>query len=79
MEKYDIEFCEQPMRTWYDDRLPELMRLSPVKIMGDESIYNHHDARMHINSNSCDYINIKLAKSGGLFEAKKIHDTRSCK
>ena len=22
--KYDIEFCEQPMRTWYDDRLPEL-------------------------------------------------------
>ena len=74
LENYDIEFCEQPMRTWYDDRLPELMQLSPVKIMGDESIYNHHDARKQINSNSCDYINIKLAKSGGLFEAKKIHD-----
>ncbi|MGN6180390.1 MAG: mandelate racemase/muconate lactonizing enzyme family protein, partial [Mucilaginibacter sp.] len=42
---YAIQFCEQPMRTWYDDKLPELMRLSPVKIMGDESIYNHHDAR----------------------------------
>jgi L-alanine-DL-glutamate epimerase-like enolase superfamily enzyme len=24
--EYDIEFCEQPMRTWYNDRLPELMR-----------------------------------------------------
>jgi len=71
---YDIQFCEQPMRTWYDDRLPELMRLSPVKIMGDESIYNHHDARKQINSGSCDYINIKMAKSGGIFEAKKIHD-----
>jgi len=74
MRKYDIEFCEQPMRTWYDDRLPELMKLSPVKIMADESVYNHHDARKQINSNSCHYINIKLAKSGGIYEAKQIHD-----
>jgi o-succinylbenzoate synthase len=73
--QYDIEFCEQPMRTWHDDRLPELMKLSPVKIMADESVYNHHDARMQINSGSCDYINIKMAKSGGILEAKKIHDT----
>ena len=77
MEDYDIAFCEQPMRTWYDDRLPELMSLSPIKIMGDESIYNHHDARKQLNSGSCDYINIKLAKSGGMFEAKLIHDLAS--
>jgi L-Ala-D/L-Glu epimerase len=74
MGKYDIEFCEQPMRTWYDDRLPALMQLSPIKIMADESVYNHHDARKQINSNSCHYINIKIAKSGGIFEARKIHD-----
>ncbi|QHS57647.1 dipeptide epimerase [Mucilaginibacter sp. 14171R-50] len=73
--EYDIEFCEQPMRTWHNDRLPELMGLSPVKIMADESVYNHHDARMQIESGSCDYINIKMAKSGGILEAKKIHDT----
>ena len=72
--QYDVEFCEQPMRTWYDDRLPELKKLSPVKIMADESVYNHHDARKQINSNSCDYINIKFSKSGGIFEAKQIHD-----
>jgi L-alanine-DL-glutamate epimerase-like enolase superfamily enzyme len=72
--QYDIEFCEQPMRTWYDDRLPELMKLSPVKIMADESVYNHHDARKQINSGSCNYINIKMAKCGGILEAKKIHD-----
>ncbi len=72
--KYDIDFCEQPMRTWYDDRLPELMILSPVRIMADESVYNHHDARKQINTKSCDYINIKMAKSGGIFEAKQIHD-----
>lgn len=72
---YDIEFCEQPMRTWYDDLLPQLMKLSPVKIMADESVYNHHDARKQINSVSCHYINIKMAKAGGILEAKQIHDT----
>ena len=74
LANYNVEFCEQPMRTWYDDRLPELMKISPVKIMADESVYNHHDARRLINSGSCHYINIKLAKSGGIYEAKKIHD-----
>jgi len=72
--QYDIEFCEQPMRTWYDDKLPKLMKLSPVKIMADESVYNHHDARRQIESGSCHYINIKMAKSGGIFEARQIHD-----
>ncbi len=74
MALLNIEFCEQPMRTWYDDRLPELKAKSPIKIMADESCYNHHDARRLINSNSCDMINIKFAKSGGLAEAKRIHD-----
>ena len=30
MGPYDIEFCEQPMRTWFDDSLPELLKLSPI-------------------------------------------------
>lgn len=74
LEQYDIEFCEQPMRTWFDDQLPELMRLSPVKIMADESVYNHYDALKQMKTNSCHYINIKLSKSGGINEAIKIHD-----
>ena len=76
---YNIEFCEQPMRTWFDDRLPELMQLSPIKIMADESVYNHHDARKQIGTASCDYINIKLAKSGGIHEAIRIHNLASSK
>jgi len=74
MAQYNIEFCEQPMRTWYDDRLPELHLNSPIKIMADESCYNHHDARKLINSKSCSYINIKFSKSGGILEAQKIHE-----
>jgi len=69
-----IEFCEQPMRTWYDDRLPELTLNSPIRIMADESCYNHHDARRLLNSNSCDYLNIKFAKSGGILGAQQIHE-----
>ena len=72
--KYDIEFCEQPMRTWFDNQLPGLRKLSPVKIMADESVYNHYDALKQISNSSCDYINIKFSKSGGIYEAKQIHD-----
>lgn len=74
MEIFDIQFCEQPMRTWFDDQLPELSLNSPIKLMADESCYNHHDARKLINSKSCEYLNIKFAKSGGILEAQKIHE-----
>lgn len=71
---FNIEFCEQPMRTWFDDRLPELKANSPIKLMADESCYNHHDARKLINSQSTEYLNIKFSKSGGILEAQKIHE-----
>ncbi|MDB5120746.1 MAG: dipeptide epimerase [Sphingobacteriales bacterium] len=75
MNDLNIEFCEQPLRTWYDDLLPQLKVFSPIKIMADESCYNHHDARKLIKANACNYINIKLAKSGGISEAIKIYET----
>jgi L-alanine-DL-glutamate epimerase-like enolase superfamily enzyme len=72
--QYTIQFCEQPMRHWNDDKLPELIKQSPVKIMADESVFDHHDAERLIKAKACDYVNIKFAKSGGIHEAKKIHD-----
>src|SRR5450631_2482455 len=69
----DIAFCEQPLRRWNDCRLPELRKISPVKIMADESVFNHHDASRLIASGACDYINIKFAKSGGIAEAQRIN------
>lgn len=74
MQDLQIQFCEQPMRAWNDDYLPELMRVSPVKIMADESCYTHHDARRLIRAQACNYINIKLVKSGGICEALKIQE-----
>ncbi|MFD2163742.1 mandelate racemase/muconate lactonizing enzyme family protein [Paradesertivirga mongoliensis] len=77
MSDLDIQFCEQPMSAWYDDLLPALRKISPIKIMADESCFNHHDARKLINDNACDYINIKFSKSGGITESLKIYETAS--
>jgi L-alanine-DL-glutamate epimerase-like enolase superfamily enzyme len=71
--EYGIEFCEQPMRYWHDEQLPQLRQLSPVKIMADESVYDHHDAARIIKAEACDYVNIKFAKSGGIQGATEIN------
>lgn len=73
MGKFNIQFCEQPMRTWNDEQLPTLSKLSPIPIMADESVYTHHDAERMIRNKCCTYINIKFAKSGGIYEAIKIN------
>lgn len=77
MEKYNIEFCEQPMRAHNDRFLPELIAQTSIKIMADESCYSHFDAERLIADKACDYINIKFSKSGGIREALKIYETAS--
>lgn len=77
LEPYQIEFCEQPMRTYNNHLLPNLLAQTSIKIMADESVYTHHDAQQIITNKSAHYINIKFAKSGGINEAQKIIDVAS--
>jgi L-alanine-DL-glutamate epimerase-like enolase superfamily enzyme len=74
MQHLDIQFCEQPMRRWMDDKMPSLRRISSIPIMADESVFDHHDAERMIRNLACDAINIKLSKAGGIHEALKIHE-----
>lgn len=74
MGDYQIQFCEQPMRKWNDELLPELCALSPIPVMADESVFTHHDAKRIIKNKACHYINIKFAKSGGIREAIRINE-----
>ncbi|MDE1191808.1 MAG: dipeptide epimerase [Arachidicoccus sp.] len=74
LESMNIEFCEQPMRGYDDKFLPELRKTTSIKIMADESCYNHYDAIRLAEAKACDYINIKFSKSGGIAEAKRIQD-----
>lgn len=70
---YNIQFCEQPMRKYNDELLPQLCKLSPIPVMADESVFTHHDAERIIRNKAATYINIKFAKSGGINEAIKIN------
>jgi len=72
---YDIGFCEQPMHHRLDYLLPELKKNVTIPIMADESVFDHYDAERLIKADACSYINIKLAKSGGILEAIRIADT----
>jgi L-alanine-DL-glutamate epimerase-like enolase superfamily enzyme len=74
LENMNIEFCEQPMHRRYDDKMPNLRRISKIPIMADESVFDHYDAIRLTRAKACDYINIKLSKAGGLHEALKIHE-----
>ena len=71
--KYNIQFCEQPMRKYNDELLPQLCKLSPIPVMADESVFTHYDAERIIRNKACAYINIKFAKSGGINEAILIN------
>jgi L-alanine-DL-glutamate epimerase-like enolase superfamily enzyme len=79
MHHFNIQFCEQPMRTYNDHLLPALCKISPIPIMADESVYNHHDAARLIRTNSCSSVNIKLSKTGGILEAMEVNTTCAAK
>lgn len=74
LEPFNIQFCEQPIHRHYDNLLPALRVRSPIPIMADESVFHHHDALRLIEAGAVDFINVKLAKSGGILEALRIAD-----
>ena len=72
LERYNIQYCEEPIPRWDFMRLRKLRKKSPIPIMADESCCDHHDAKRLISLKACDMLNIKLGKSGGIYEALKI-------
>lgn len=67
-----IQHCEEPIARWNYMQLPKVKEQSPIPIMADECCGDDHDAERLIQLKACDYMNIKLGKSGGLFKALKI-------
>jgi L-Ala-D/L-Glu epimerase len=68
----NIQYCEEPIPRWDFMSLPEVRRSCPIPLMADESCLDHHDAERLIKLGACDYINIKLGKSSGLYKGLKI-------
>jgi L-Ala-D/L-Glu epimerase len=67
-----IQHCEEPIARWNYLQLPRIKKESPIPIMADECCGDEHDAERLIQLNACDYMNIKLGKSGGIFKALKM-------
>lgn len=73
LAQFDIQYCEEPVAHWNNDALRRVRERSPIPIMADESLFDHHDAFRLASMGACDYFNIKLAKSGGIHTALKIN------
>ena len=74
LDDYNLAMIEQPLN--HDDLLnhAELARHIKTPVCLDESIASVHLAKQAIVLNSCDYVNIKPGRVGGLTNAKEIHD-----
>ncbi|MEO5889090.1 MAG: dipeptide epimerase [Ferruginibacter sp.] len=72
LASFNIQHCEEPIARWNYMALAGIRKQSPIKIMADESCCDHHDAERLIRLEACDYFNVKLGKSGGIFKALKI-------
>jgi L-Ala-D/L-Glu epimerase len=72
LEPWNIEHCEEPIAARDLKGLQFVRNNSPIPIMADESLFDHRDAIRLVQMEACDYFNIKLSKSGGIFNALKI-------
>lgn len=73
IQDWNIEYCEQPVRHWAIADLKRLREKTTVPIMADESLFHPRDALRLAHEEAVDYFNIKLSKSGGIFNAQKIN------
>ncbi len=69
----NVQYCEQPIRRDDIAGLRHLRQHSPVPIMADESLFDAPDALRLVREEAVDYFNIKLAKSGGIWDALRIN------
>lgn len=70
---WNVQYCEQPIKRHDINGLRQIRRNSPVPVMADESLFDATDAIRLVRDEAVDYFNIKLSKSGGIFEALKIN------
>lgn len=72
LAQFDIQHCEEPIPRWAYLNLPRVKSQTTIPIMADECCGDDHDAERLISIGACDYMNIKLGKSGGIFKGLKM-------
>ncbi len=73
MAELDLQYSEQPLAAWDFNNLARLRKKVDLPICADESVFDDKDALRLIMMGACDYLNIKLSKSGGIHTGLKIN------
>lgn len=68
----DIELVEQPVNAHDFYGMQRITQAVDTPILADESVFTPEDAIRIIEGHAADLINIKLMKTGGIYEALKI-------
>lgn len=76
-EDLRLELVEQPVPAYDIKGLKLVTDNVDVPILADESVFSPMDAMNIINTGAADLINIKLMKTGGIYNAIKIADMAS--
>lgn len=69
----NIELVEQPVKAWDIAGLKQVKEQVNTLIMADESVFSPLQAFEVVKTGSADLINIKLMKSGGIYQAQMIN------
>lgn len=72
IERWNIDYAEQPIAAWDHEGLNLLRKSTYIPIMVDESLCTIEDAAALIRRGAADIFGMKLIKHGGIYQAKKI-------
>ncbi len=72
IEKFNIQFVEQPVPAEDLEGLAYVRENSSIPVMADESVHSPEDVLHLVEAQAVDLVNIKLMKSGGILKGRKI-------
>jgi len=72
LEKYELEFIEQPVAYWDLNGMALLSQIFDIPIAADESLVSVHDALRIVQDKVADVFVLELAKHGGIYNSWKI-------
>lgn len=74
LQKYGITAIEQPVERYDHRGMARFRQQAGIPVIADESVCSLEDTKRLIDEGSCDIINIKLSKCGGLIRSQEIYD-----
>ena len=73
MQRYGLDFVEQPLPKWDLDGMAALRRKFSIPIMADESLTDGHAVLEMIKKDCTDVLSFKMTKLGGILSARNAY------